>query len=267
MNVKETDRWMEETLQHINNQIHHPYLHDSIGAPEFDENRLSLLLFPYQIKGNYSAKAKSYVSTAMLIQTALDTHEKVSNDQAGSLRIRQLTVLAGDFYSGLYYRTLAQMPDIELIRRIAHAIQEINEHKIDITSSRPALIDSVIFSLTKIESAIITEVFKHNGFEQFVTLAEDLLVLHRLIKEEMQYSSSGTSILFAHLERTLPKTTASLFREKQLRDLYVDLVLHKKEQIFGRLDELNLAVNSLKGPIFSVLHSVIERPKIYAEEG
>ncbi|TDL34730.1 hypothetical protein E2R51_03140 [Jeotgalibacillus sp. S-D1] len=266
MNVKDTNRWMEETLQHINNQIHHPYLHDSIGAPDFDENRLSLLLFPYQIRGNYSVQDKSYVSTAMLIQTALDTHEKVSDDQTGSLRIRQLTVLAGDFYSGLYYRTLAQMPDIELIRRIAHAIQEINEHKIDITSNMPALIDSVIFSLTKIESAIITELFKHNGFDEYVILAEDLLVLHRLIKEEIQYSSSGTSILFSHLERTLPKTT-SLFREKQLMDLYFDLVLHKKEQIFRRLDELNIPVNSLKGPIFSVLHSSIERPKIYAEEG
>lgn len=267
MDVSRSERWMEDTLQHINNQIHHKYLHDAIGAPVIDEDRLSMLLFPFHISGKYSELDQSYVSTATLIQTALDTHEKVSNKQDDSLRIRQLTVLAGDFYSGLYYRILARIPDVKLIRSIAHAIQEINEHKIDLTSRSLLTVEDIIFSLTKIESAIVAQLFNHIGFERYIPLAEDLLVLNRLQREKEFFASRKFSILFSNLDRVLPKTSSSLYREKQLLDSHLELVFEMKQKIMRKLKDLDIPFNFIRGSIFSHLESITERPKIYAEEG
>ena len=46
------------------------------------------------------------VQAIMFMNIALDTHDNVSNTllDKNSMKIRQLTVLAGDYYSGLYYK-------------------------------------------------------------------------------------------------------------------------------------------------------------------
>ncbi|MDG5470650.1 heptaprenyl diphosphate synthase component 1 [Jeotgalibacillus sp. ET6] len=265
MNTQINSRWMEETLQYINKQLHHSYLHNAIGAPEIDEKRLSLLLLPFQLTGSYSELDKSYVSTAMLIQTALDTHEKVSINESDSLKQRQLTVLAGDFYSGLYYRILAQIPDIPLIRRIAHAIQEINEHKIDITSKKINKIEDILISLTKIESAIITQVFAHRGFEKYITLAEDLLVLNRLTREKDQFLSGEHSILFHQLAK-FSSTVPPVYPKKDF-DTHDHLLTQKKNLIASKINELGIPFDSLKGSVFIPFFESAVQSKIYVEEG
>ncbi|WP_167578572.1 heptaprenyl diphosphate synthase component 1 [Jeotgalibacillus proteolyticus] len=267
MNSIDNSLWVDDTLLHIEKQIHHSYLHNSIGAPDIDANRLSLLLLPFQYREKYSELDRSYVSTAMLIQTALDTHEKVSKDESGSLRLRQLTVLAGDYYSGLYYQILSQIPDVKLIRRIAHAIQEINEHKINIMSKNLSLLEDLLSSLKKIESAIISQVFIHKGFEDFVPVAEDMLVLNRLIQEESLYSSGEDSILFSYLARMIPSKTPSVYQEKHLLDLYRDLVGKRQKQIVQKLKELGIPFESLKGSLFAILSPIAVDPKIFVEEG
>ncbi|MEW9500215.1 heptaprenyl diphosphate synthase component 1 [Jeotgalibacillus marinus] len=267
MKINDNNRWIEDTLQHIKDQIHHSYLHQSIGAPIIDEDRLSLLIFPFQINGSYTELDRSYVTSATLIQTALDTHELVSKEQKDLLRVRQLTVLAGDYYSGLYYRILAKIPDVALIRCIAHAIQEINEHKIELTLRSFSSKEDFIYSLMKIESAIITQLFKHQGFKQFITLAEDVLVLNRLVREKECYLKNEPAILFAFLNNELPLNASSQVREQQLWRSYQGLVDQKKEQIVHKLSKLSIPLETLSGSISSVLQSSSERPKIYAEEG
>ncbi len=115
-------------------KLRHPYFINYIEEPFIDEEKIALLYGALKGANLHIEQIEHYVVTIMLVQIALDTHERVSN-KAGeeaneSHKRRQLTVLAGDYYSGLYYYLLSMNRDIVLIRALAEGIKEINEHKI-----------------------------------------------------------------------------------------------------------------------------------------
>src|SRR5574339_191225 len=96
----------------ITNRISHPYLKQFIQTPNIDEDKLLLIISMLDQHGLTKLEMKDFVVTTILIQIALDTHELVSNttnpiEKESSLKSRQLTVLAGDYFSGLYYKILA----------------------------------------------------------------------------------------------------------------------------------------------------------------
>src|SRR5690625_8001095 len=77
---------------------------------------------------------RHWIVATMLVQVALDTHELVpvtSSADASEFKTsaRQLTVLAGDYFSGLYYLLLAETEDIKLVQILSCAIKTINAYK------------------------------------------------------------------------------------------------------------------------------------------
>src|SRR5699024_12080275 len=79
-------------------------------------------------------RKKQYIITTKLVQIAWDTNDlvPVTNDEMDSEESRvakQLTVLAGDYYSGLYYLLLSEIEAFDMIHILASAIKEINEYK------------------------------------------------------------------------------------------------------------------------------------------
>ena len=94
--------------------------------------------------------------TVMLIQIALDTHDFVKNDdeEIESMEVQQLTVLAGDFYSGLYYKELSYLPNIHLIRCLAEAIKIINENKIRVYQREITTFEDFMHSMKIIETSL-----------------------------------------------------------------------------------------------------------------
>lgn len=121
-------------------KLRHPYFINYIEEPFIDEEKIALLYGALKSANLHIEQIEHYVVTIMLVQIALDTHERVSN-KAGEEEIefhkcRQLTVLAGDYYSGLYYYLLSMNRDIVLIRALAEGIKEINEHKIMLYQKR-----------------------------------------------------------------------------------------------------------------------------------
>src|SRR5690606_30071471 len=77
-------------------------------------------------------KIKSYLVPTTLIQMALDCHDEVTlvpETSEQGIRTRQLTVLAGDYYSSKYYFLLSEIEDVALIRNLSRAVCEINEMK------------------------------------------------------------------------------------------------------------------------------------------
>ena len=152
--------------QYIEEQLHHSYLKEYIDQPYIDRDRIYFLLLPFINEGRTMSKeVVQWISTAMLLQIALDTHEKVTISERDSLKERQLTVLAGVYFSSLYYKILAETDDVELICNLAKAIKEINESKISIYKNEHK---SIIEAHEEVKDKGISNCFQFlsNSFEE-----------------------------------------------------------------------------------------------------
>lgn len=128
-----------------------PYMSKIIQQPYIDEDKLLLIMFIVDNLQIPKSKADKYIITTMLVQIALDTHESVQNEPLPLERLkgRQLTILAGTYYSGLYYQILAEIDDIFMIRTLAEGIMEVNEHKVSVYSHARVTVESLMESLKR----------------------------------------------------------------------------------------------------------------------
>ena len=240
---------LADVKEQINEKIKHPYLLKHIESPIIDEDKL-LLLLSLLNKGDIPEFiAKKYCTTIMLIQIALDTHEHVSNQKLDSeeLKSRQLTVLAGVYYSGLYYKILAGIDDIEMIRSLAEGIKEVNEHKISLYQKAANNFDELMNDVRKIESSLFVKVTSYLDNKEWSEFSSNLLFIKRLKAERELFVEGRKSVVFEALRNVVVKTAESHFSNEQDEDLlaicdhYIDFStkqIQKQLMDFPIVDEL-----------------------------
>ncbi|TKI93899.1 heptaprenyl diphosphate synthase, partial [Bacillus cereus] len=133
--------------------------------------------------------------------------ERVSN-KAGEEEIefhkcRQLTVLAGDYYSGLYYYLLSMNRDIVLIRALAEGIKEINEHKIMLYQKAHETTDDIMKSIVTIESALLQKTCDHFQLSHWKPFITYVLGGNRLQKEIQLYADKQHAPVFQAMQDAL----------------------------------------------------------------
>lgn len=105
------------------------YIEEYVTAPKISLIRLQLFnLFLYHAGVSQSSR-KVYCVSSGLIQMGLDLHETITNNKELSdrgIQNRQLSVLAGDYYSSKYYFLLAKNNLTEETKKLAIAIRNIN---------------------------------------------------------------------------------------------------------------------------------------------
>jgi heptaprenyl diphosphate synthase len=175
---------LENIQIQLNNSLSHPYLLEKINTYTYDSELIKLLFNLLSEKGFDEKTLSNYIEAIMLNYIALKTHDKIENTHLG-LETKQLTILAGAYYTGLYYLKLSKLQDIELIENLSIAIQEQSEIKADIKVRNYESINDLFNDIANIEWSIFKHVINslriHNYNEKHIK--ETLLKIR--LKEEV----------------------------------------------------------------------------------
>jgi heptaprenyl diphosphate synthase len=217
-------------VQHVKNQIKrkmkHTYLNKHLPKPVIDEEKLILLSAIINNAAIPAFHKERYIVTTMLVQTALDTHDTVpvSNDKENNENkiSRQLKVLAGDYYSGLYYLLLSEIEDTSLTHHLAAAIKEINEYKMKLYYKETHSFDDYIHLKQNIESLLILQVADFLGEGTMKLISGDWILIHLLFREKEALNNKAFSTVYdAGFNKYKNGPNSSLVLDMKLKECMV----------------------------------------------
>ncbi|ASK63336.1 heptaprenyl diphosphate synthase [Virgibacillus phasianinus] len=246
----------------IEDKIQHAYLDKAIQKPEIDEIKLALLYYYMRQSKLPVPKIEQYILSTMFVQMALDIHEIVPlrNDRSESStnqEKRQLKVLAGDYYSGLYYSLLSDTKDFSVIHILATAIKEINEYKMKLYYDDICSFDEVILLLVKIESLLVTRMISHTIEFPNIALIENIILVNRLLHEKKLFAGNNNSPLFDNL-----KVYVTNLQKLDFQNRVDQIISQRKNDIENSIADL-----PNKNDIITILRDILENDTSVAKEG
>lgn len=128
---------MDEIISEINRISKNMFIEKYVTIPDISVLRLKMLNISLYHASIPKPVRKVYCVTTGLIQIGLDLHETISNSKESNekdVRNRQLSILAGDFYSSKYYYLLSENGLTEEIKKLAIGIKDINVAKMNLYS-------------------------------------------------------------------------------------------------------------------------------------
>ncbi|MGE7878339.1 heptaprenyl diphosphate synthase component 1 [Peribacillus muralis] len=266
-------------LKHlIEKKAQHPYLLKFIQKPSLDEDKLLLLWGLFNDVDVKSEKRDQYITSTMLVQIALDTHEIVSNSGEGLdlpdvLKNRQLQVLAGDYYSGLYYQVLATVGNVEMIRILSSAIKKINDNKIILYQQGSIKdVQSLLTTIKAIEASLIHKLAAYYQQPDWSDVSEDFLLLSRLHTEKGRYLTTGQSIIFDIL-RDMPSGCSAgqdelaPQKEEQVRISFEKCLEGARKSLERSMEKLVKVDDDLKDRVMVLMEQTASIANSYVKEG
>lgn len=261
--------------EQINKEYIHPYLAKHFQTPSIDDDKLLLLISVLDQLELSLGQIQNYAISMLLIQIALDIHDFVPNENErntdkSSRTAQQLMVLAGDYYSGLYYKLLASSKDIAVVQAFARGIKKINEHKVSLFHQEFSDIESLFASIKTIESSLLIQITGLFNAGYWNETIESLLLVNRLIAERQKYIQTGTSILFSGIKAVMFPNQQSDFDNAQRQSLlsvcdrYIELSKQKLKDGIKKLPKMN---ELLRGRIMAVFSGHQPVGNNFVEEG
>lgn len=198
MNSNELYLEAAELKDKIHQALYHPYIFKHIELPVIDDDKL-LLLCSLTTETNKAIRRETILNT-MLVQIALDIHDRVMliDLTSNNHKARQLTVLAGDYYSSLYYERLTAINQQKLVRSLADGIRKVNELKTKFLYSKNIEISELLLIQSKIESTIMNQFSVTTTGKELPNVFIQLLLLKRLVHEKI-LAENGEYSLWTHL--------------------------------------------------------------------
>lgn len=201
MQVGYVSKEIQQLKTKIEKHMKDAYLDLYIKKPFISEDKLLILQHLFNLAPAYREKSSDCIITAMLVQAALDTHDTIETHNRQEIgeqadRPTQLTVLAGDYYSGLYYYLLANAGDVAFIRLLASAIKEINELKIKLYHLEQTSFSTIAPIIGKIEIGLIARVAEFLQVEVDLDAIQKYLSAMLFLEEKEKYLQTGSHAVY-----------------------------------------------------------------------
>ena len=162
--------------QELKRAVYHPILNREIGEIELDSRKAFFLLLPL-LNGEKWTESMSVAAVAIgAVHAAFDAHDAIEYYDATSTQ-QQLRVLSGDYFSGIHYKLLASLPDIDFLHALSKTIGQINEIKTNFHDHSPNGPKELRETIQMIEAGCIVRFLHSFGFSQYVPLVSAALPL------------------------------------------------------------------------------------------
>ncbi|WP_162287861.1 heptaprenyl diphosphate synthase component 1 [Indiicoccus explosivorum] len=240
MNGQQIDEKITSEQLAILELVHHRTLEKTTAGAAVKRARLFFLLLPYFNGDYWPADAEASSRSVSIVQAALDAHDLVEENGA-AVPEQQLTVLAGDYYSGIHYLLLAKLKNIGLIRCISAAIAEACESKAVFYKEGLLCTAEIEQAVETAENSLIFAFYRYYGFDSYSWLAGRVLSLLKY-REELLLLQAGEMSKFLEV---LTAATGSLLKaerwlEGKLNGLYREVLRQNEKTLTRELEQFLL---------------------------
>lgn len=196
INFKNINEELKQFKSSFYERINHSYVRKFLDLPKLDDDKVFFLILMFKEKKIPKEKLNNYLFSALLVQSALDTHQTVPTAKTicyNGKKQRQLSVLAGDYYSSLYYYLLAKAEDVQLIRLLASAIEEVNESKMNLYLPNEKNLLKSFEDVKTVESSVLQKVADFVQLPTWKNLTAEFFFLKRLMDEKNNIDKSDNN--------------------------------------------------------------------------
>jgi len=227
--------------------VRHRTLQKYTGVPVLDENQLFYLLIPFLNGEEWQQEQQEAAITVGIVYAALAAHDHIKELDATS-KEQQLTVLAGDFYSGRYYEILAMSGNVALIRNLSQGIVARCENQIKVYENKQRTMEQWYTSMSTIESGLIAQFFDLYSFGEYIPLIEKSLLILRLEKEWTAYQRGQMSLMGKALEESVRRNGATF------NSVIQGKIVHLKTELSQIINQASFLQSDIK----QALHAHVE---------
>ncbi|ATP39618.1 heptaprenyl diphosphate synthase [Solibacillus sp. R5-41] len=209
---------IQQLKSNIFMHVRHRALLQNVGEPILDKEQLFFIQLPFLDGNSIDDERKMSAITVGIVHASLLEHEKIKEQNATSKQ-QQLTVLAGDYYSGRYYQLLAQSRNIHLIQKLSKGIVNRCEQQIKIYEPVTRPLSEWIESMSIIECELIEQYYEVYQFTQYKDLMKKTLTFLRL-KEELSFVENGEKSFFnkqLHIDTLSSPTIQNALQEELMK--------------------------------------------------
>lgn len=227
MNKHDLNSIVENYINDLQYVLRESILKREIGHFPVDSMKAFFLLLPIVNGKNEEDNLRKITLSIGAIHAALDVHDRIESAQATSAE-QQLTVLAGDHFSGIHYRILAGIGEFAFIRELSQTIAHINEQKTSLHQERRPTASVLLERLKVIESGCISTFYNAYGFGNYLALTETMLTfvkLHAMANsEEQQAFVIDKSIIQQAMDILLPTLNHELEQMSSLHPVLQQVI-------------------------------------------